>query len=168
MKSAIASMFLLLVAFTPLKAEEAGSIQFQLEKIKREAIELTAEVKYLEKSLEGPESIRVSVYLELDHAGYTPASVEVKVSRDITLFHEYSDLEVRALKLTGIHKVGDFEIGQGESRIEVDVRGRNENQLFEKVEYDGFFNKQNRQLKLLFTVAGEDSRQRAAMSMKAW
>lgn len=106
--------------------EHIKGIDEQVQDIKKDVLEISAELSLLEEKLLFPSSTQISIFVSLDKgAGFTPDAIKIDMDDKDIASHIYSFREVDALKKGGVQRIYTGNVRTGEHDIEVTVTGKN-------------------------------------------
>jgi hypothetical protein len=121
--------FLLLVTFL-VRAEDVGREQIkgldeQVQDIKKDVIDLTAELSLLEEKLLFPSNSQVSVFVSImEDDDFRLDAVQMKMDNKVVAHHLYTFRELEALHRGGVQRVYTGNVKTGDHELVVSIVGQ--------------------------------------------
>lgn len=118
------------LAFDPTNAESVTRDQMkgldeQVQDIKEDVLEISAELNLLEEKLLFPSNTQISLFVSLDDkAGFSPDAIKINMDGKSIASHIYSYKEVESMKKGGVQRIYTGNLRSGEHALEVAVTGK--------------------------------------------
>ena len=111
-----------------LSGEDMRSLDGQVQEIKSDVLDISAELNLLEERLLYPSNTQVAVFVELAE-GYEPRldAVQININGELATHHIYSFKELEALQKGGVQRVYTGNIPTGTHEISVVAMGKRSN-----------------------------------------
>jgi len=115
----------LLFCTTPLQAEDAQSLDQEIQTIKQQVLELNRDLFILEEELLFPANTRLSVFLSLDVGEYFALdAVKLSVDGEVVTHYLYTERQLDALQRGGVQRLFMGNIKSGQHEIVAVFTGR--------------------------------------------
>ena len=128
----LAPLFLLLISSVTfsLQAAEVSQEQIkgldeQVQDIKKDVLELTAELSQLEEKLLFPSNTQVSLFVSIKgDEDFILDSMQIKMDNKVVMQHLYSYKEIEALRAGGVQRIYTGNIKTGDHQLVASFLGR--------------------------------------------
>lgn len=118
-------LFTTVVVGEPVSSEQIKGLDEQVQDIKKDVLDLTAELSQLEEKLLYPSNTQVSVFVSLQgNRDFVLDSMQVKMDNKIVAQHIYSFKELEALKAGGVQRIYTGNIKTGDHDLVISFNGR--------------------------------------------
>jgi hypothetical protein len=105
--------------------EQIKGLDEQVQEIKADVLNISAELNQLEEILLFPSNTQISFFVSLArNAGFEPDAIKLKLNDKDVAHHIYSFKEVDALQKGGVQRVYTGNVRSGEHRVEVSIIGK--------------------------------------------
>ncbi|AMX04033.1 hypothetical protein [Microbulbifer thermotolerans] len=105
--------------------EDIRGLDEQIQGVKKDVIDLTAELTQLEEKLLFPSNTQVSFFVSLaDLQPFDLEAVELKLNNEIVAHHLYTFREIEALQKGGVQKIYTGNVQTGSYPLEVTFIGK--------------------------------------------
>ena len=110
-----------------VSSEQIKGLDEQVQDIKADVLDLTAELKLLEEKLLFPSNTQVSLFVSLDGADkFVLDSIQIKLDDKEVARHLYTYKELEALRLGGVQRIYTGNIKTGDHPLVVSFIGRDD------------------------------------------
>lgn len=104
--------------------DQIKGIDEQVQEIKQDVLEISAELNLLEEKLLFPSNTQVSIFVSLeDGAAFVPDAIKINMDRKDVAQHIYSFKEVEAMRKGGVQRIYTGNLQSGDHDLEVTVIG---------------------------------------------
>ncbi len=136
---------------------------------KKAVIELNQELSQLEQELLSPKGTGVAFYFSLRGGQYfVPLAVEISAQGLTSIHHVYTEKEVDALRMGAVHPVGQSNLGAGKHKINIKVRGVNQQGDPVTLNFEDEVEKSSEPLKLEVSVRDDKNARKANAQLAVW
>jgi len=105
--------------------EQMRSLDEQVQEVKSDVLEVSAELRGLEEKLLYPSNTQVAVFVSVAEGGaFRLDSMQIQIDGELVAHHIYSFKELEALQKGGVQRIYTGNVRTGEHQIEVSVAGK--------------------------------------------
>jgi hypothetical protein len=105
--------------------EQIKGLDEQVQDIKKDVLELTAELSQLEEKLLFPSNTQVSLFVSIKgDEGFILDSVQIKMDDKVVMQHLYTYKEIEALRAGGVQRIYTGNIKTGDHQLVASFIGR--------------------------------------------
>ncbi|WP_308366185.1 MULTISPECIES: hypothetical protein [unclassified Microbulbifer] len=105
--------------------DEIRGLDEQIQDVKKDVIDLTAELAQLEEKLLFPSNTQASFFVSLaGDAAFSLEAVELKLNNEIVAHHLYTFREIEALQKGGVQRIYTGNVQTGSHPLEVSFIGK--------------------------------------------
>lgn len=161
--SAISLVLLLVVTAAVCKAEEiaevpAEGLEEQVLAIKKEVLDISAELGQLQEKLMYPADTQVALFVSLAEGDdFRPDAVKIKIDGKNATSYVYSPKELEALQHGGVQRLYTGNIKTGTHTLDVEVTGKTKNDRNSKKKSSHKFYKMNGPKVIEIVLSGSGS-----------
>ncbi|MGD8640131.1 MAG: hypothetical protein PVG89_05855 [Gammaproteobacteria bacterium] len=121
----VVSLFVASANAEQITKEQIKGLDEQVQDIKKDVLNISAELNLLEEKLLFPSNTQISFFVSLDeNAGFQPDAIQLKLDDKDVAHHIYSFKEVEAMQQGGVQRVFTGNVRTGNHKVQVSVVGK--------------------------------------------
>lgn len=171
-------IFLVVISLSVATASAATDTEnthsLDIEQHKRELVEFNNEIEELKLFAYGPRALKAGIYLRMfDNPNFKPTYVQLKIPGESVLRKKYKEAESVAFEKGGIDLLSEVAAKLGMMEIELVVKGESISPYTGRpklvtLEYNGNVKKEEKYLKVLFSIKPSSKANSTEISMRVW